>query len=149
MIDSTTASKQIQRLCGLDFFPKNEPAALKELRLAAESAATPAILVSVVDSWLREQTQCPKPAELRRIIWGRQELPKPDEKCECSGTGMLIRWVLSWNGEENGEMARKRRYVSDDVAGRLEAARLPPAAMASVCSTAVPCRCQKKTGTAA
>lgn len=72
MIDSATASKQLQRLSGLDFFP-NDEAPLKELRLAVEAADNENVAVTVVDYWIHYQTHSPKPAELRGLVWAENE----------------------------------------------------------------------------
>jgi len=62
---------------------------------------------------------------------------------DCHGDGVVIRWVLSWNVEENGEVVRKRRYVPDQENGLAEVAAMRPDRMASVCDAAVPCRCRR------
>ena len=96
MITTAQASEQIQRLSGLDFFPR-ERAALKELRLAAESAATVEILRSIIDDWIREYTVSPKPADLRRLITPHNQERASEARqrvrnCpECGGSGYL--WV--------------------------------------------------------
>ena len=71
MIDSKFAAQQLERLAGLNFFPKGagEKAALKELRLALECAASDAIGKRVVDDWLRNEADAPKPAQLRRAAY--------------------------------------------------------------------------------
>ena len=67
MIDKTQAIQQLERLSGLDFFPKEKPAK-KELVLALQSAITEDIAAQFVSDWLAESNTCPKPAEIRRAI---------------------------------------------------------------------------------
>src|ERR1700678_11476 len=90
MISPTEAAAQLERLSGLDFYPraKDQDAAVKELRLAAQSAETAGILRQVVDDWVSTQRECPKPADLRRLIWERNEstnsaTPEKPEKWDC------------------------------------------------------------------
>lgn len=116
MIDAKIASRQIERLKGLNFFPTEAPA-LKELRLAAECAASEAILVAAVGSWLGDtssvrkdsgelaSTSCPKPAELRRILYGLNEQHNESlTKCrKCGGAGANTVWrLVTYKGAGNG-----------------------------------------------
>jgi hypothetical protein len=79
MIESKFASEQIDRLSGLSFFPKPvkgdtaAQAAYKELRLALECAATDAIGKLVVDDWLKNSADAPKPAQLRKAAYDENE----------------------------------------------------------------------------
>ena len=79
MISQKFASEQVDRLSGLNFFPKpvkgdaQSQAAYKELRLALECAATDAIGKLVVDDWLRNSADSPKPAELRKAAYDENE----------------------------------------------------------------------------
>src|SRR5512143_2624309 len=95
MTTSAESSKQIERMSGLDFYPHNDKAALRELRLAGESAHSGETLAQVVGEWLAEQTRCAKPAELRRAIHERQSappaLPKKPECPACLNTGLVSR----------------------------------------------------------
>ncbi len=65
---------------------------MKELQ-AAENEF---IAAHVVNAWLQEQTQSPKPAELRRLCWDenarREDNRKnPAKGCPiCKGVGMII-----------------------------------------------------------
>lgn len=70
MIDATTAAEQLERLTGLNFYPQTA-AAKKELRLVLEQAATSEIAKNTVTDWLNESTDCPKPAQLRAMIFER------------------------------------------------------------------------------
>ncbi len=72
MIDKSIAARQLERLSGLNFFPKEAPAK-KELLLAMQVALTEDIAAQVVSDWLAESGECPKPADLRRNINARQE----------------------------------------------------------------------------
>jgi hypothetical protein len=75
MISDIEAAKQIERLSQLDYFPreKNQAAALKELRLAVESANTVEIAALVIADIMAYQTETPKPAALRAAIWEMNE----------------------------------------------------------------------------
>lgn len=99
MIDSTTAAKQLERLSGLAFFPKEAPAK-KELRLAIECAITEAIAAAAVSEWLAESSQCPTPSEIRRLINAKQEQLIADRRsCElCGGAG----WITVFRGGLSG-----------------------------------------------
>lgn len=68
MIDRKVAASQVERLSGLNWYPR-ENAPLHELNLAAEAAYNEFILAYVVDEWLKYQTEAPKPAQLRGMIW--------------------------------------------------------------------------------
>ncbi len=95
MIDSKTAARQLERLAGLDYFPKEAPAK-KELRLAIECALTEQIANSVVSDWLAESNNCPKPSEIRRLINARQEaIIEQRRNCPiCDGVGFVTIWKL-------------------------------------------------------
>lgn len=94
MTTSAESSKQIERMSGLDFYPHNDKAALRELRLAGESAHSGETLAQVVGEWLAEQTRCAKPAELRRAIHERQSA-YVRAKCQiCDNTGFVTVWRL-------------------------------------------------------
>ena len=95
MIDPKEAAKQVQRLSGLDFFPK-EAAAQKEMRLALECAASDAIAASVVTDWLATASDAPKPAELRRMAYDLNEkFQTQARRCqECVGSGFVTIWRL-------------------------------------------------------
>lgn len=99
MIDSKFAGQQIDRLSGLSFFPKATKgdtagqAAYKELRLALECAASEAIGKIVIDDWLRNNADAPKPAELRGLAYAENERleraeaakykPPPPKQAHC------------------------------------------------------------------
>jgi len=82
MISPEEAAAQVERLSGLDFFPRaaDQLAGLKELRLAMQSAATVKIAEMVVTDVMAYQSESPKPAALRSAIWEMNEklaVPKP------------------------------------------------------------------------
>ncbi len=70
MISSVDAMKQLERLSGLDFFPRSEDqgAALRELRVALESASTVEIAAKVTTNWLANYGETPKPSDIRLAI---------------------------------------------------------------------------------
>lgn len=100
MITGVEASKHIERLSGLDFYPHSDKPALRELRMAGESAYTPAILAKVVDSWLESETKCPKPAELRRLVHEYQSAQIKSKCRVCDNSGWVTVWklVTYWPG---------------------------------------------------
>jgi len=94
MTPAAEASKQIERLGGLDFYPHNDKAALRELRVAGESAHSGETLRHVVNVWLEGETRAPKPAELRRLIH-EQHSSYVKAKCQiCDNTGFVTVWKL-------------------------------------------------------
>ena len=95
MIDKTTAARQLERLSGLDFFPREAPAK-KELLLAMQDAVSEAVAAQVASDWLRESSACPKPSELRRAINAAQEsLLEQRRECQtCGGQGAVTVWRL-------------------------------------------------------
>jgi hypothetical protein len=98
MISAQEAAPQIERLSGLDRYPRghDQTAAVRELRLAAQSAVTVEILRLVVDDWLATQRECPKPVDMKRLVGDRNKQYEastarrvPD--CpECGGVGFKI-----------------------------------------------------------
>ena len=98
MITAKEASDQVERMSGLDFFPrgKDQSPALKELRLALQSAANARIAEQAVTDILGYCTESPKPAQLRSVIWELNEkLAKRVSDCTiCGGSGSETVWVL-------------------------------------------------------
>jgi len=88
MIDPKFATEQIERLSGLNFFPKPVKgdtasiAAFKELRLALECANSDSIGKRVVDDWIRTSPDAPKPAELRRAAYDENERAEANERAQ-------------------------------------------------------------------
>lgn len=151
MIDQAQAIKQLERLSGLDFFPKEKPAR-KELVLALQCAITDDIAAQVVSEWLAESNVCPKPAELRRLIYSRQEAILENlRKCHmCGGSGILTVWRLvtyrgtSWVVEKSQGLAmdwEQARQFSIDIQTAQEAN--PNLARQAVLSAAKSCDCRK------
>jgi hypothetical protein len=95
MLDSKLAAKQVERLMGLNFFPV-QATARKELILAAQCALSEAVLEKVISDWLGEATECPKPAELRRLSYEANErYAEKKAACTlCEGSGFITVWKL-------------------------------------------------------
>lgn len=95
MIDDAAAKKHVARMSGLDFFP-SEAAAVRELVAALKSASGEATAKAVVDEWIRDCRQAPKPADMRRLIAARdRERAANRAKCEyCNGDGAVPCYVL-------------------------------------------------------
>lgn len=79
MISTEFATVQLNRMSGLNFFPipkKGDDLAIsafRELRLALECAATDSIGKVVVDDWIRNNADAPKPADLRTAAYVENE----------------------------------------------------------------------------
>ena len=98
MITETFAKKQLERLSGLDQFPK-QAAAVRELLFALMVSETDAIAIGTIDYTLAHTTssnpRCPLPADLRRIcyeaneIWEREKpvKPSPPMRAHCALCG--------------------------------------------------------------
>jgi hypothetical protein len=94
MITGPESAKHIERLSGMDFYPHSDKPALRELRVAGESAHSSLVLAKVIDNWLESETRCPKPAELRRLIH-ESHSRFVQSKCEiCSNSGWVTVWKL-------------------------------------------------------
>ena len=100
MISKEVATTQLARLMGLSYYPRDNRMAEEDLVLALKAAYNDAIVVDVVNDWVAEQNICPKPADLRAMIWERNEkikkAPVPYEKpfrglsCNvCKGYGIV------------------------------------------------------------
>ncbi len=151
MISATEAAREIERFTGLDFWPRGEEnkPARKELRLAAEVAESCEILKAVVDGWVQSQTQCPKPAELRRLIYDKNsERKELLSRCRfCGGSGCITVWLLvTYKG--NSLVVDKSQRI--DVHSQEEAnafmAKLAEASTTvnqTVLTAAEPCSCRK------
>jgi len=139
MITGPESAKQIERLGGLDFYPHNDKPALRELRLAGESAYSGAILEGVVSEWLADQVRCPKPAELRRLIHS-VHTAHVRAKCKiCDGS----MWVTAWKlvTYHPGEYRIKRAELLDLNLEELDALRKKLGANQDILSAAKPCVC--------
>ncbi len=104
MIDDKIAGREIGRMIGLDFFPR-EKAAMKELVSALACASTEPIAVAVISGWIADCTQCPKPADIRRLVGDKNtERAQAAKKCEeCGGSGFVI--VEGWRTFHGVRMA--------------------------------------------
>ena len=151
MIDKTTAARQLERLSGLDYFPREAPAK-KELLLALQCAMVEDVAAQVVTDWLAESGECPKPADLRRNINSRQEgLMEQRRKCEtCGGTGYLTRYYLAtYNGFSLGQLRGCQRIADYETSLRVAeglrsayASPTPPTMAQQVITAAAECGCR-------
>jgi hypothetical protein len=151
MISSGEASQQIERLSGLDYWPRGEDnkPGRKELRLAAEVAESCEVLKAVVDDWVASQTQCPKPAELRRLIYDKNSQRKEQlSRCRgCGGNGAITVWrLVTYKG--NSFVVEKSERI--DVHSQEEAneflanlARVATTVKQTVLTAAETCYCRK------
>ena len=148
MIEPKIAAAQIQRLSGLNFFPK-EAAAQKELRLALEPALSEAIAASVIDDWLSTATECPKPSELRRLTYDKQQgIVEQRRNCTvCEGVGFVTNWyIVTYHGKYF--VIKKSEMIQGGYEDAMRLARVLAEPLAGddrqqVISAAKDCRCKK------
>lgn len=85
MITEGFAKKQLERLSGLDQFPK-QPAAVRELILALMVSEIDSVAIRVIDYILGHTTssnpRCPLPADLRRLAYEGNEVLETERR-EC------------------------------------------------------------------
>jgi len=148
MIDSRVAAEQLQRLSGLDYFPKEKPAQ-KELRLAIEVATTEGIAEKIISDWLRYSSGSPKPSELRHLLYEENERHTVQlSQCgRCGGDGFLTRWYLvTYKGNSFTVDKSERLDVANQEEASAFAARIaesPGTANQTVLSAAELCSCRK------
>lgn len=152
MIDQNQAIRQLERLSGLDYFPKDKPAR-RELMLAMQCAITEDIAAQVVSDWLSESGECPKPADLRRNIYSRQEgLLEQRRKCPaCNGAGFTTCYYLAtYHGMSWGQLRGVERIADFETSLRVTetlrvayASPTPPTMAQQVISAARECGCRK------
>ncbi len=139
MITGPESAKQIERLGGLDFYPHNDKPALRELRLAGESAYSGAILEAIVGEWLAEQVRCPKPAELRRLIHS-VHTAHVKAKCKtCDGSMWIVIWRLVTY--HPGEYRIKHAETLEPDLEQMDALRKKLGGNQDILSAAKPCVC--------
>ncbi len=152
VIDQNQAIRQLERLSGLDYFPKDKPAR-RELMLALQCAITEDIAAQVVTDWLAESGECPKPANLRHNINSRQEaLVEQRRRCDtCGGSGFVTRYYLatyhcfSW-GQLRGCQRLDGYEAALTVTEGLRSAYAsptPPTMAQQVISAAAECGCRR------
>jgi hypothetical protein len=96
VIDGKVCAHLIERLSGLSYYPRDNVQAGKDLIGALMSAFTDAIAVSVVNHWVENYTEAPKPAQLRALITAENEKLKAQRRSEngpcaaCGGTGFVV-----------------------------------------------------------
>lgn len=67
MIEKGYAVKEIRRMIGLSFFPK-EAEGQAELVKALMTARTEVVATTVINEWLDTQSERPTPADIRRMV---------------------------------------------------------------------------------
>lgn len=146
MIDDAITAKQIARMGGLDFFPK-DPAAIRELKSAASVARTPAILEQVVTDWICEQRECAKPADLRRLIHSANgEIKTASQGCpDCDGAGWQTHWYAFDDKTHPSQRQKPVRLCREQEATYDRAQRIAVERgfeNRTVSTQATPCKCR-------
>jgi hypothetical protein len=148
MITEKLAKEQIARLGQLDGFPREQPAAIRELIAALMVCQTDALAIGLIDDIIRNVgagQRCPFPADLRRTAYERQETKAPKYKpCErCGGGGWLTVWrIVTYKGKsfhilrsEPLEMDQEERMAFGAQLGENQ----------DILSGAAPCDCLPET----
>jgi hypothetical protein len=95
MISHEYATSQIQRLSGLDYFPRTTEA-VNELVAALKEAADEIQAYAAITEFTQSESQCPKPADIARVLHSlksRQEKASwlEGKRCpHCSGSGFRM-----------------------------------------------------------
>lgn len=99
MIDARVAEGLLDRLSGLNWFPRDNDQAQQDLAEALMTARNDIIATYVVNEWVRTQREAPKPADLREMIWNEnhereqedaRDAPAPRVHCPtCRDTGIV------------------------------------------------------------
>jgi hypothetical protein len=108
MLARKIVDKQLSRLSGLDFAPRGENAvdAITEVRTAlAASAISEEQAKRILDLWLAEHVEYPKPADIYTL--GQQvrqqavndSAPRGCERCHGTGYHSFVRRVQAYRGE--------------------------------------------------
>lgn len=155
MIDITFATEQIRRLGGLNYFPREYPAALEELIQVAMTAETEEACRKAFDSILYDSDDCPKPSDIRRVIAVENEKAREIARTErtapktcplCNGYGIKIRVYLITKTikEIEGDVRPRitRRWLESDE--EITAARAALQPDQEIQEGAEKCSCQLK-----
>lgn len=98
MVSFDYAMEQIQRLAGLDEFPRGEPAAVEELADAGTRAESEEILSRAIDDLAHGCVKCPKPVDVIRAVRAENDRvrdlqykrPSRSPKCpHCDGARFI------------------------------------------------------------
>jgi hypothetical protein len=149
VIGKNTAAAQVQRMTGLDFFPR-EKAALQDLIYAVQVASTDEIAERIVTLWIETEKDAPKPAQIRVMMYAANEKRKEHlAKCPaCGGSGFVTVWYLvTYRGQS---FVREKSELLPDVTTSEQAnifaekiARNPGDKEQTVLSAAKVCACRK------
>lgn len=147
MIDAKFATHQLERLLGLNFFPSSK-SAQKELVLALQSGVDETVVQSVVTEWLGSSSDAPKPAELRHLIYDKQQgIIQQRRNCSvCEGSGFVTHWYLvTYSGKSF--TIKKSEQIDGGYEEAMRLARvltdpLPHVDRQQVISVAKECKCR-------
>jgi hypothetical protein len=160
MVSETIALEQVNRLWQLNYYPRDpeQSAALRELVTAAQGADSENCLKTAITAILYDSEDCPKPADIRRVVRvenerereleaaREKEKPRPGPCPFCYGIGFATRtYLLTRTTEEiDGEVrmrVTKKYLISDE---EIEAAKKSLAEGQEVISGGERCSCQTK-----
>jgi hypothetical protein len=123
MIDIAFANEQLRRLKSMKYFPSDE-AAQRELVMACAVADTYDICHKVIGEMVCDSSECPAPADIRRMIYAENERHaerRKKTKCPiCGGTGFISGIFLvtkhfdgerSWTSKQRIESEPQRAAI--------------------------------------
>lgn len=162
MVTKEFALEQVNRLWQLNYYPRDpeQTQALNELVTAARGADSNQTLETAIASILYDAEDCPKPADIRRVVHSENERARELEasrrkeseqnrgRCEfCGGTGWANRtYLLTTTTEEiSGDRVIPRvikKYLLNET--EIEAARKALEPGQEILSGVDRCSCQAK-----
>ena len=130
---------QIKRLQSLRSYPKNDG---ELIRVAREYTPSVEALRSAITELVERETDCPRPADLRTMLFNRR--PQGKRRCElCNGVGYQLAWYLvTRTRDQNGYESVSKQPISPDQARELRIkVGTNPLKPQSVLEGADPCSC--------
>lgn len=110
-------SFQVKRLSALKSYPQNDA---ELLRIAREYSPSVEVLARAVTEILDSESYCPKPAELRSVLYTKR--PPSEHRCDiCEGVGWISETFLitKTRNPQNGHITTLKEIITADQAREL------------------------------
>ena len=124
MITEQVAKEQIQRLIGLDGFPRAkelEDARHELVRALQESAQSEEHARLTVTEWLSDCSFCPRPAELGALAESINPSPIISRSCEkCKDGWIVVFGLKTWHSSDNYTSERITESQYRELLGKVE-----------------------------